>query len=98
MKFIWPNLLWLLLLLPLLVFLYRWLLARKRRSTVRLASFQLQAETGRGTAGGSEGAVSIDGVAERIQRGAGARIAFDTPLATIPSQARIGGRSAPPSR
>jgi Ca-activated chloride channel homolog len=38
MKFIWPNLLWLLLLLPLLVLLYRWLLARKRRSTVRLAS------------------------------------------------------------
>ena len=53
----------------------------QRASTVRLASFQLQAETGRGTAGGSEGAVSIDGVAERIQRGAGARIAFDTPLA-----------------
>ena len=38
MKFIWPSLLWLLLLLPLLVLLYRWLLARKRKSTVRLAS------------------------------------------------------------
>ena len=38
MKFIWPSLLWLLLLLPLLVLLYRWLLARKRTSTVRLAS------------------------------------------------------------
>ena len=38
MKFIWPSLLWLLLLLPLLVWAYRWLLARKRRSTVRLAS------------------------------------------------------------
>jgi len=38
MKFIWPSMLWLLLLLPLLVWLYRWLLARKRRSTVRLAS------------------------------------------------------------
>ena len=48
---------------------------------VRLASFQLQADTGRGTAGGSDGGVSIDRVAERIQRGAGARIAFDTPLA-----------------
>ncbi len=38
MKFIWPSALWLLLLLPLLVLAYRWLLARKRRSTVRLAS------------------------------------------------------------
>jgi len=38
MKFIWPSMLWLLLLLPLLVVLYRWLLARKRKSTVRLAS------------------------------------------------------------
>ena len=35
---IWPSLLWLLLLLPLLVLLYFWLLARKRRSTVRVAS------------------------------------------------------------
>lgn len=38
MSFIWPNLLWGLLALPLLVLLYRWILARKRRSTVRLAS------------------------------------------------------------
>ena len=38
MKFIWPSMLWLLLLLPLLVLMYRWLLARKRKSTVRLAS------------------------------------------------------------
>ncbi|MBC7940219.1 MAG: VWA domain-containing protein [Chitinophagaceae bacterium] len=38
MKFIWPTMLWLLLLLPLLVLLYRWILKRKRRSTVRLAS------------------------------------------------------------
>lgn len=38
MSFIWPSLLWLLLSLPLLVALYLWLLARKRRSTVRLAS------------------------------------------------------------
>ena len=38
MKFIWPGLLWLMLLLPLLVALYFWLLARKRRTTVRLAS------------------------------------------------------------
>ena len=38
MKFICPSMLWLLLLLPLLVLMYRWLLARKRKSTVRLAS------------------------------------------------------------
>ncbi len=38
MSFIGPHLLWLLLLLPALVLLYRWLLARKRKSTVRLAS------------------------------------------------------------
>ena len=38
MSFVWPSMLWLLLLLPLLVLLYLWLLARKRRSTVRVAS------------------------------------------------------------
>jgi len=38
MSFIWPSLLWLLVLLPLLVATYLWLLARKRRSTVRVAS------------------------------------------------------------
>ncbi len=41
MKFIWPHLLWLLLALPLLVLLYAWILKRKRRSTVRLASIQV---------------------------------------------------------
>lgn len=48
---------------------------------VRLASFQLQAATGRGVAGGSLGGVSIANVAKQIQRGAGAKISFDTPLA-----------------
>jgi Ca-activated chloride channel family protein len=38
MSFQWPNLLWTLALLPLLVGLYLWLLRRRRRSTVRLAS------------------------------------------------------------
>jgi Ca-activated chloride channel homolog len=38
MTFQWPNLLWTLLLLPLLVALYLWLLNRRRRTTVRLAS------------------------------------------------------------
>ncbi len=38
MSFVWPSLLWLLLMLPLLVLLYFWLLKRKRKTTVRLAS------------------------------------------------------------
>ena len=38
MSFIWPSLLWLMLALPLLVALYLWLLKRRRKSTVRLAS------------------------------------------------------------
>ncbi len=38
MSFQWPTMLWLLLLLPLLVAGYLWLLKRRRHSTVRLAS------------------------------------------------------------
>jgi Ca-activated chloride channel family protein len=38
MSFIWPSMLWLLALLPLLVLLYLWLLRKKRKTTVRLAS------------------------------------------------------------
>ena len=41
MKFIWPSMLWLLLVLPLLVLAYRWILQRKRRTTVRLASINI---------------------------------------------------------
>ncbi len=41
MSFVWPTLLWLLVLLPLLVLLYLWLLKRRRRTTVRLASVQV---------------------------------------------------------
>jgi Ca-activated chloride channel family protein len=41
MKFIWPSMLWLLLVLPLLVVLYFWILKRKRRTTVRLASINI---------------------------------------------------------
>jgi hypothetical protein len=43
MSFLWPML-WLLLLLPLLVLLYLWLLRRKRKTTVRLASLQVAKE------------------------------------------------------
>ena len=41
MSFTWPSLLWLLALLPLLVLLYFWMLSRKRRTTVRLASINV---------------------------------------------------------
>ena len=41
MSFVWPTMLWLLALLPLLVGLYFWVLKRKRRTTVRLASIQV---------------------------------------------------------
>jgi Ca-activated chloride channel homolog len=38
MSFLWPTFLWSLLLLPLVVALYLWLLKRKRKTSVRLAS------------------------------------------------------------
>lgn len=38
MSLLWPSMLWLLALLPMLVAAYVWLLKRKRRTTVRLAS------------------------------------------------------------
>jgi Ca-activated chloride channel family protein len=41
MTFIWPKLLSLLVLLPLLVLLYLWLLRKRRKSTVRLTSIAL---------------------------------------------------------
>jgi Ca-activated chloride channel family protein len=40
-SFIWPQLLWTLAALPLLVALYVWLLRRRKRSTVRYASLSL---------------------------------------------------------
>ncbi len=44
MTFLWPHQLWLLLALPLLVFLYVWLLGRKRKMAVRYASLALVKE------------------------------------------------------
>jgi len=41
MSFQWPNLLWAMALLPLLVLLYLWLLKRRRKTSVRLASVQV---------------------------------------------------------
>ncbi len=53
----------------------------RRADAVRLASFQLQADTGRGTAGSSRSPITIDTVAAQLQQGARAPITFDTPLA-----------------
>ncbi len=41
MNFVWPDLLWLLLAVPLLVALYIWLLYRRKKNTVRYASLAL---------------------------------------------------------
>ena len=41
MSFVWPSLLWLLVLLPGLVLLYWWVLKRKRKTTVRLSSISV---------------------------------------------------------
>ncbi|MES2710559.1 MAG: radical SAM protein [Pseudomonadota bacterium] len=48
---------------------------------VRLASFQLQADTGRGTVRARQQPITIDTVAGQLNAGAGAKINFDTPIA-----------------
>ncbi|MDZ4131153.1 MAG: BatA domain-containing protein, partial [Hydrogenophaga sp.] len=42
--FLWPQLLWLLLALPLLVLLYVWLLRRRKQAAVRFASLAIVRE------------------------------------------------------
>jgi len=50
MQFLWPQFLWLLLALPLLVGLYVWLLRRKKKLAVRYASLSIVKEAmGKGT-------------------------------------------------
>ena len=44
MTFLWPELLWLLLLLPALVLLYLWLMGRKKKLALRYASLSLVRE------------------------------------------------------
>lgn len=44
MTFLWPQFLWLLLALPLLVFLYIWLLRRKKKMALRYASLSIVRE------------------------------------------------------
>ena len=41
MNFLWPEFLWLLLALPLLVLLYVWLLRRKKKMALRYASLSI---------------------------------------------------------
>ena len=41
MNFLWPEFLWLLLALPLLVLLYVWLLRRKKKTALRYASLSI---------------------------------------------------------
>ncbi len=44
MTFLWPEFLWLMLLLPLLVLLYVWLLRRKKKTVLRYASLSIVRE------------------------------------------------------
>ena len=49
----------------------------RNRDVVRLASFQLQAETGRGTLGRRNAAITVESVQEQIEKGARSSISFD---------------------
>jgi Ca-activated chloride channel homolog len=44
MKFLWPEMLWMALLLPMLVLLYVWLLSRRKKAVLRYASLALVKE------------------------------------------------------
>src|SRR5688572_4345096 len=44
MNFLWPQFLWLLLLAPLLVLLYLWLLRRRKKTALRYASLSIVRE------------------------------------------------------
>jgi Ca-activated chloride channel family protein len=44
MHFLWPQFLWLLLAVPLLVAVYVWLMARKKKNTLRYASLSIVKE------------------------------------------------------
>ena len=50
----------------------------RNSDVVRLASFQLQAETGRGVLGGRPPQITIASVRRQIERGAGTSLSFDT--------------------
>ena len=68
---------------------------------VRMASFQLQADTGRGVLGKTAGAVTIDGAIARINEGAGVDLNFGWPAVGHPDcnrygSALIAGRAVTP--
>ena len=44
MNFLWPQFLWLLLAIPLLVLLYLWLIRRKKKLALRFASLSIVRE------------------------------------------------------
>ena len=50
----------------------------RNSDAVRLASFQLQAETGRGVLGGRDARITITSVRRQIELGAGTSLSFDT--------------------
>jgi molybdenum cofactor biosynthesis enzyme MoaA len=53
----------------------------RHADVVRVASFQLQADTGRGTVRARRQPITIGTVAGQLRQGAGAEINFDTPIA-----------------
>jgi len=53
----------------------------RHAADVRLASFQLQADTGRGVAGAATAPIRLETVAARIREGAGAPVSLTLPLA-----------------
>ncbi|MFQ5972934.1 MAG: radical SAM protein [Alphaproteobacteria bacterium] len=63
---------------------------RKHADVVSLASFQLQADTGRGVLRGRTTAIDPETVAAQISAGAGTPVSFDVPLVGHPACNRYG--------
>jgi len=63
---------------------------RAHAGAVRTASFQLQAETGRGIQGRRSSLIALESVAAQIERGAGTRIDFTASLVGHPGCNRYG--------
>jgi len=63
---------------------------RRRADVVGMASFQLQADTGRGVLRERDRVISLESVREQIGRGSGTRISWDTVLIGHPGCHRIG--------
>lgn len=63
---------------------------RKHADVVGMASFQLQADTGRGTLRQRDDVISLETVREQIQKGAGTKISWDTILVGHPKCHKLG--------